>query len=171
MLRSLSRAQCAARNASSTTPLDIGTKRQHLEEELAPGRRHQPVRTRRPSPTKPAQRDTLLDRLRARWTNALDCLTRHVKPARGGDPQCQGPVRDRARHAADHFAGPTGAVAPRTAGVGAAVTALRAAVERAERALSDDEASYSVSRTHDAALDLTEAATALLNELETRHRK
>lgn len=171
MLRSLSRAQCAARNASSTTPLDIGTKRQHLKEELPPSRRHQPVRTRRPSPTKPAQRDTLLDRLRARWTNALHCLTRHMNPARGGNPQCQGPVRDRARHAADRFAEPTGAGTPRTAGVGAAKTALRAAVERAERALSDDEASYSVSRTHDAALDMVQAARALLNELETRQTK
>ena len=124
------------------TPLDIGTKRQHLKEELASGRRHQPVRTRRPSPTKPAHRNALLDRLRMRWTNALDCLTKHMNPARGGDPQCQGPVRDRARHAADRFAEPTGAVAPRTAGVGAAKTALRAAVEPAQRALSDDEDCY-----------------------------
>ena len=141
------------------TPLDIGT------------RRHQPVRTRRPSPTKPAHRNALLDRLRARWTNALDCLTRHINPARGGDPQCQGPVRDRATHAADRLAEPTGAGAPRTAGVAPAETALRAAVERAERALSDDEPSYSVSRTHDAALDIVQAARALLNELETRPRK
>ncbi len=171
MLRSLSRAQCATRNTNSMTPLDNGTKRQHLKEELPPGRRHQPVHARRPSPTKSAQRDTLLDRLRARWTNALDCLTRHMNPARGGDPHCRGPVRDRARHAADRFAGPTGAGAPRTAGVGAAETALRAAVERAERALSDDEPSYSVSRTHDAALDMVQAARALLNELETRQTK
>ena len=153
------------------TPLDIGTKRQRLEDKLAPGRRHQPVRTRRPSPTKPAHRNALLNHLRTLWTNALDCLTRHMNPARGGNPQCQCPVRDRARHAADRFAEPTDTVAPRTAGVGAAKTALRAAVERAERALSDDEASYSVSRTHDAALDMVQAARALLNELETRQTK
>ena len=153
------------------TPLDSGTKRQHLEEELAPGCRHQPLRARRPSPTKPAHRIALLDHLRTRWTNALDCLTRHTNPARGGDPDWQGPVKERARHAADRFAEPTGAVAPRTTGVGAAKTALRDAVERAQRALSDDEASYSVSRTHDAALDMVQAARALLNELETRHRK
>lgn len=171
MLRSLSRAHCATRKTTSMNPLDNGTKRQHLEEEPAPGCRHQPVRTRRPSPTKPAHRDALLDRLRARWTNALDCLTRHTNPARGGEPQCQGPVRDRATHAADRFGESSGAVAPHTTGVGAAEATLRAAVERADRALSDDEPSYSVSRTHDAALDMVQAARALLNELETRHTK
>ena len=59
--------------------------------------------------------------------------------------------------------------AARTTAAGAAEAALRAAVEQAERALFDDEGSYSVSQTHDAALDLAQAARALLNELETRH--
>ena len=53
--------------------------------------------------------------------------------------------------------------APRRRG---AETALRAAVEHAERALSDDDGGYSVSRTHDAALELARAARALLTELE-----
>ena len=48
---------------------------------------------------------------------------------------------------------------------------LRSAVERAERAASGDEACYSVSEMHDAALDLAQAARALLNELETRHTR
>ena len=67
------------------------------------------------------------------------------------------------------FAGPAEATAPRTAAAGTPEAALRSAVERAERALSDDEGCYSVSKMHDAALDLAEAARALLNELETRH--
>ena len=49
--------------------------------------------------------------------------------------------------------------------------ALRSAVERAERAVQGDEACYSVSEMHDAALDLAQAARALLNELETRYTK
>ena len=48
---------------------------------------------------------------------------------------------------------------------------LRSAVERAERAVSGDEACYSVSEMHDAALDLAQAARALLNELEARNTK
>jgi len=111
----------------------------------------------------------LLDRLRVRWTNTLDCLRRHTGPARGGDPEWRGPVKERARHAAGRFAAPADAGAARTAVAGAAEAALRAAVQRAERALRGDEDCYSVSRTHDAALELTEAARALLNELETRH--
>ena len=99
----------------------------------------------------------------------LDCLSRHTDPACGGDPEWRGPVKERARHAAGRFAEPADAGAARTAGAGAAVAALRAAVERAERAMSDDDGSYSVSKMHDAALDLAEAARALLNELETRH--
>ena len=145
------------------TPLDLITRRQYLEEELAlAAATHQYVLDG-PTPTHPADRDArdaLLDRLRTRWTNTLDCLTRHTNPARGGDPEWQGPVKERARHAAGRFAGPADA--------GAADTALRAAVERAERALFDDEGSYSVSETHDAALDLAHAARAFLNELETR---
>ena len=157
------------------TPFDLITRRQHLEEELAlAAATHQYVLDG-PSPTKPADRDArdaLLDRLRARWTNTLDCLRRHTDPARGGDPEWQGPVQERARHAAGRFAGPAcQADAARTPAAGAAEAALRAAVEQAERALLDDEGSYSVSRTHDAALDLAQAAKALLNELETRHTK
>ncbi len=154
------------------TPLDLITRRQYLEEELAlAAATHQCVLDG-PTPTRPADRnarDALLDRLRTRWTDTLDCLRRHTDPARGGDPEWQGPVKERARHAAGRFAEPAGADAPRTADAGAAEAALRAAVERAERALSDDEGCYSVSRTHDAALELTEAARALLNELKTRH--
>ena len=153
------------------TPLDLITRRQYLEEELAlTAATHQYVLDG-PSPTKPADRDArdaLLDRLRARWTSTLDCLRRHTDPARGGDPEWQGPVKERARHAAGRFAGPAAADAARTAAVGDEA-ALLAAVERAERALRDDEGCYSVSRMHDAALELTEAARALLNELETRH--
>ena len=153
------------------TPLDLITRRQYLEDELAlAAATHQYVLDG-PTPMKPADRDArdaLLDRLRTRWTNTLDCLTRHTNPARGGDPEWQGPVKERARHAAGRFAGPADAGVPQaTAGGGEA--ALRAAVERAERALFDDEGCYSVSRTHDAALDLAEAAKALLQELETRH--
>ena len=146
------------------TPLDLITRRQYLEEELAQAAATHQYVLDGPSPTKPADRDArnaFLDRLRTRWTNTLDCLRRHTDPARGGDPEWQGPVNERARHAAGRFAAPADA--------GAAEAALRAAVERAERALSDDEGCYSVSRTHDAALELTEAARALLNELETRH--
>ena len=154
------------------TPLDLITRRQYLEEELAlAAATHQCVLDG-PAPTRPADRearDALLDRLRTRWTDTLDCLRRHTDPARGGDPEWQGPVKERARHAAGPFAAPADAAAPRTADAGAAEAALRAAVERAERALSDDEGCYSVSRTHDAALELTEAARALLNELKTRH--
>ena len=154
------------------TPLDLITRRQYLEEELAlAAATHQYVLDG-PAPTRPADRDArnaLLDRLRARWTNTLDCLTGHTDPARGGDPEWQGPVKERARHAAGRFAGPPDAAAPRTAAAGAAEAALRAAVEQAERALSDDEGCYSVSQMHDAALELTEAARAVLNELETRH--
>ena len=153
------------------TPLDLITRRQYLEEELAlTAATHQYVLDG-PTPTKPAERDArnaLLDRLRTRWTNTLDCLRRHTDPARGGDPEWQGPVKERARHAAGRFAAPADAAAPRTT-ASAAEAALRAAVEHAERALSDDDGSYSVSRTHDAALELAHAARALLNELETRH--
>ena len=154
------------------TPFDLITRRQYLEEELAlAAATHQYVLDG-PSPTQPADRDArdaLLDRLRTRWTNTLDCLRRHTDPARGGDPAWQGPVKERARHAAGRFAGPADAGAARTTAAGPAEAALRAAVEQAERALSDDEGSYSVSQTHDAALDLAQAARALLNELETRH--
>ena len=155
------------------TPLDLITRRQYLEDELALAAATYQYVLDGPSPTKPDDRDdrdALLDRLRTRWTNTLDCLRRHTDPARGGDPQWQGPVLERARHAAGRFAGPAcQAAAPRTTAAGSAEAALRAAVERAQRALFDDEGCYSVSRTHDAALDLTEAAAALLNELETRH--
>ena len=154
------------------TALDLITRRQHLEEELALAAATQQYVLDGPSPTSPADRearDALLDRLRTRWTNALDCLTRHTDPARGGDPDWQGPVMERARHAAGRFAGPVDAGAARAAAAGRAEAALRAAVERAQRSLLGDEDCYSVSRTHDAALDLTDAATALLNELETRH--
>ena len=51
---------------------------------------------------------------------------------------------------------------------GAAETALKLAVERAERALFDDDGSYSVSQTHDTAIELANAARALLTELDTR---
>ena len=150
------------------TALDLITSRQYLEEELALAAAAHQYLLDCPSPKSPADRadrGALLDRLRTRWTDTLDCLTRHTDPARGGDPDWQGPVKERARHAAGRFAGPADAGAAR------AQAALRAAVERAQRALHDDEDCYSVSRTHDAALDLTEAATALLNELETRHTK
>ncbi len=156
------------------TALDLITRRQYLEEELALTAAAQQYVLDGPSPTSPADRearDALLDRLRTRWTNTLDCLTRHTDPARGGDPDWQGPVMERARHAAGRFAGPVDAGAARAAAAGRAEAALRAAVERAQRTLHDDEDCYSVSRTHDAALDLTDAATALLNELETRHTK
>ena len=156
------------------TPFDLITRRQYLEEELAlAASTHQYVLDG-PFPTRPADRDArdaLLDRLRTRWTNTFDCLRRHTDPARGGDPEWQGPVQERARHAAGRFAGPADAGAARTTAAGAAEAALRAAVEQAERALLDDEGSYSVSKTHDAALDLTEAAKALLNEPETRRTK
>ena len=76
------------------TPLDLITKRQYLEEKLAlAAATHQYVLDS-PSPTKPTDRDArdaLLDRLRTRWTNALDCLTRHMNPARCGDPRMPGP--------------------------------------------------------------------------------
>ena len=152
------------------TPLDLITRRQYLKKELAlAAATHQYVLDG-PSPTRPADRDrdALLDRLRARWTNTLDCLRRHTDPARGGDPEWQGPVRERARHTAGRFAGPADAGAAPTPAAGAAEAALRAAVEQAERALFDDEGCYSVSKTHDAALDLAGAARAFLNELETR---
>ena len=153
------------------TPFDLITRRQYLEEELVlAAATHQYV-LEGPSPTHPADRDArdaLLDRLRTRWTNTFDCLTRHTDPARGGDPTWQGPVQERARHAAGRFAGPADAGAARTTAAGAAAAALRAAVEQAERALLDDEGCYSVSKTHDAALDLADAARAFLNELETR---
>ena len=149
------------------TPLDLITRRQYLKEELAlSAATHQYVLD---GPTRPAvDRDALLDRLRTRWTNTLDCLRRHIDPARGGDPEWQDPVRERARHAAGRFAGPADAGAARTPDAGAAEAALRAAVEQAQRALFDDEGCYSVSKTHDAALDLAGAARAFLNELETR---
>ena len=154
------------------TPLDLITRRQYLEEELAlAAATHQYVLDGT-YPTNSADRDArdaLLDHLRTRWTNTLDCLTRHTDPARGGDPEWQGPVKERARHAAGRFAEPADVGAARTAAAGTVEAALRAAVERAERALSDDEGCYSVSKMHDAALELTEAARALLNELETRH--
>lgn len=154
------------------TALDRITRRQYLEDELAlAAATHQYVLDG-PAPTRPADRDTrdaLLDRLRTRWTNTFDCLRRHTDPARGGDPEWRGPVKERARHAAGRFAGPADARAARTAAAGAAEAALRAAVEQAERALLDDEGCYSVSRTRDAALDLTEAARAFLSELGTRN--
>ena len=113
------------------TPLDLITRRQYLEEELAlTAATHQYVLDG-PAPTKPADRDdrdALLDRLRARWTNTLDCLRRHTDPARGGDPEWQGAVKERARHAVGRFAAPADAAAPRTADAGAAEAALRAAV-------------------------------------------
>lgn len=156
------------------TPLDLITRRQYLEEELAlASATHQYVLDG-PSPTSPADRvdrNALLDRLRTRWSTALDCLTRHTDPARGGDPEWQGPVKERARHAAGRFGEPADAGAARAVAAGGAKAALRATVERAQRALLGDEACYSVSAAHDAAVDLTEAATALLNELETRHTK
>ena len=74
-------------------------------------------------------------------------------PARAG--ACRPPRRDARTERRP--------AAPRRRG---AETALRAAVEHAERALSDDDGGYSVSRTHDAALELARAARALLNELE-----
>ena len=156
------------------TPLDLITRRRYLEEELALAAATHQYLLDGPAPTKPADRDArdaLLDRLRTRWTDTLDCLTRHTDPARGGDPQWQGPVKERARHAAGRFAGPGGVGTARLTAAGTPETALRAAVEQAERALFDDEGCYSVSKTHDAALDLTEAARALLSELETRHTK
>ncbi len=156
------------------TPFDLITRRQYLEEELAlAASTHQYVLDG-PSPMKPADRDArdaLLDRLRTRWTNTLDCLRRHTDPTRGGDPEWQGLVKERARHAAGRFVGPADADAARTTAAGPAEAALRAAVEQADRALLDDEGSYSVSTTHDAALDLAHAARAFLNELETRHTK
>ena len=155
------------------TPFDLVTRRQYLEEELAlAASTHQYVLDG-PSPTKPADRDArdaLLDRLRTRWTKTLDCLRRHTDPARGGDPEWQGPVKERARHAAGRFAGPADADAARN-------TLPRAPPRprcgppsnRRNGRCSDDEGSYSVSKTHDAALDLAHAARAFLNELETRH--
>ena len=143
------------------TALDRITRRQYLEEELAlAAATHQYVYDG-PTPTRPADRDVrneLLDRLRARWTRTRDCLRRHTDPAHGGDPEWRGPVKQRARHAAGGFA-----TAP-----GAAETALKLAVERAQRALFDDDASYSVSQMHDTAMELINAARALLTELETR---
>ena len=47
-----------------------------------------------PTPTKPADRDALLDRLRPHWTHTLHCLTRHTDPARGSDPEWQGPISE-----------------------------------------------------------------------------
>ena len=79
------------------TPLDLITRRQYLEEELAlAAATHQHVLDG-PTPTKPADRDArdaLLDRLRTRWTDTLDCLTRHTDPARG-DPLPRAPPRPR----------------------------------------------------------------------------
>ena len=156
------------------TPFDLITRRQYLEEELVlAAATHQYVLDG-PSPTRPADRDArnaLLDRLRTRWTNTLDCLNRHTDPARGGDPEWQGPVKERARHAAGRFAAPACQTDAARTPAACAEAALRAAVEQAERALLDDEGCYSVSKTHDAALDLTEAAKALLNEPETRRTK
>ena len=111
------------------TPFDLITRRQYLEEELVlAAATHQYVLDG-PSPTRPADRnarDALLDRLRTRWTNTLDCLRRHTDPARGGDPAWQGPVQERARHAAGRFAGPADAAAARTTAAGPAEAALRA---------------------------------------------
>ena len=76
------------------TALDLITRRKYLEEELALAAATRQYVLDGPSPTSPADRDArdaLLDRLRTRWTNALDCLTRHTDPARGGDPEWQGP--------------------------------------------------------------------------------
>ena len=112
--------------------------------------------TRR-SPTRPADRYPLLNRMRARWTDALSRLARHTNTDRGRDPAGQGPVKEQSRYAEGRLSG-------------FAETALRAAVKRAERALFDDEG-YSVTETHDAALDLVQAARVLLNEIETRHTK
>ena len=36
----------------------------------------------------------LLDRLRPHWTHTLHCLTRHTDPARGSDPEWQGPISE-----------------------------------------------------------------------------
>ncbi len=140
------------------TPLDRIVRRQCLKEQLAPAAATHQYVLDDPSPIKPADRNALLDPRRAGWTSKLDCLTPHANPNYGGDSARQGPVQERARHAAGRFAGP-------------AETALRAAVERAERALSDEGDCYSVSETHDAAFDLAQAARNLLNELETRHTK
>ena len=139
-----------------------------------PDRRHPPVRARRPLPdeARRSRRPRRPPRPPARPLDQHARLPeRHTDPARGGDPEWQGPVKERARHAAGCFAAPADPAAARAAAAGAPETALRAAVEHAERALSDDGGCYSVSRTHDAALELTEAARALLNELETRHTK
>lgn len=149
------------------TASDWITRRRYLEDELAlAAATHQHVLDG-PAPADPTEaraRDDLLDHLRTRWSNTLACLKRHTDPAQGGDPNWQGPIKERARHAAGRFAGPAPA-APRRR---PAETALRAAVERAERALFDDDGNYSVSRTHDAALELAHAARALLDELNTR---
>ena len=156
------------------TPLDLITRRRHLEEELAlAAATHQYVLDGS-APTRPDDRDdhdALLDRLRTRWTVTLDSPEETHRPRPRRRPRMAKPRQEeRARHAAGRFAGPTRqAGAARTPAPGAAETALQATVERAERALFDDEGCYSVSRTHDAALDLAHAARALLNELETRH--
>ncbi len=98
------------------TPLDHITRRQYLEEEMAlAAATHQYVLDS-PSPTSPAERadrDALLDRLRTRRTNTLDCLTRHTNPARDGGPEWQGPVKERARQAAWRFGGAADAGAAR----------------------------------------------------------
>ena len=107
--------------------------------------------------TRPADRNPFLNRIRARWTDTLDCLTRRTNPDHGRDPARRGPADEQSRHAAQRSAGP-------------AETVLRAAVKRAERALLDEDG-YSVAETHDVALDLAQAARALLNEVETRHTK
>ena len=157
------------------TALDLITRRQYLEEELAlAAATHQYVLDG-PSPTSPADRDArdaLLDRLRTRWTNALDSLTRHTDPARDGDPEWQGPVKERARHAAGALRRtrptrvqrepqPRAAPRPRCG---------PPSIGRSGRCMTTKAATRSP-RTHDAALDLAEAAAALLNELETRHTK
>ena len=79
------------------TPLELITRRQYLEEELAlAAATHQYVLDR-PAPTRPVDRDArdardaLLDRLRARWTDTLDCLTRTNRPRPRRRPRVAGP--------------------------------------------------------------------------------
>ena len=78
------------------TPLDLITRRQYLEEELALAAATHQYALDGPSPTNPADRDArdaLLNRMRTRWTNALDCLRRHTDPALAATPNGRGRVR------------------------------------------------------------------------------
>ena len=154
------------------TPFDLITRRQYLEEELVlAAATHQYVLDG-PSPTRPADRDA---RERPPRPPA-DPLDQHARlpeethrPRPRRRPRMAGPRpgAGEARRRALRRTRRRGAA--RTTAAGPAEAALRAAVEQAERALFDDEGCYSVSKTHDAALDLAQAARALLNELETRH--